>query len=134
VTLRRTEPVQFEVGSCRKITESSVFPSLRIGAIKAYRKGALAYFSSENALEEVLVVSNCANPSCAAPLRYLRDGRLYQFEVKSTCGDWELTASTNNSRKQPVRQMWHFWLCGQCSSSLTLSFDQNKGLRIVPLR
>jgi len=29
------------------------------------------------------MLPQCANPSCCTPLRYLRDGRLFQFEVRA---------------------------------------------------
>jgi len=74
------------------------------------------------------VVSNCANPACATPLRYLRDGRIYQFEVRSAP-----QTGTAVARKLGARRVWHFWLCGRCSSSLTLTFDQMEGLQIIPL-
>jgi hypothetical protein len=80
------------------------------------------------------VVSNCANPACATPLRYLRDGRLYQFEVKSLDNPGANPLdSENGNKKRSSRQVWHFWLCGQCSSNLTLKFDQRGGLKLIPL-
>lgn len=75
------------------------------------------------------MVSNCANPNCGVPLRYLRDGRLFQFEVRA------LSKNELNSelKKRPLRQVWHYWLCGECSSTMTLQFDQMRGLKIMPL-
>jgi hypothetical protein len=77
------------------------------------------------------MVSNCANPKCAVPLRYLRDGRLFQFEVRA------LSSVKNEFRdaapkRRPLRQVWHYWLCGACSSTMTLQFDQVRGLKIMP--
>jgi len=72
------------------------------------------------------MTSHCANPDCAVPLRLLRDGRLYQFEVRP------------QSPKEPVpfathsRSLSHFWLCGECSSKLTLVFDQLKAVVVKP--
>jgi hypothetical protein len=81
------------------------------------------------------VVSNCANPACATPLRYLRDGRLYQFEVKflGSPEDELSAAGTRASKKKGSRKVWHYWLCGSCSSNLTLKFDQLQGLKLIPL-
>jgi len=77
------------------------------------------------------VVSNCANPECAVPFRVLRDGRLFQFEVKtSTEGS---TPVVRIERRRLIRRVWHYWLCGRCSSTLTLAFDRMDGLRVVPL-
>lgn len=77
------------------------------------------------------MVSNCANPACATPLRYLRDGRLFQFEVKAVPDQGQPTIQTN--AKKVSRGVWHFWLCGHCSSNLTLEFDQLKGVKLRPL-
>jgi hypothetical protein len=68
------------------------------------------------------MVTKCANPTCSIPLRYLRDGRLFQFEVRS-----------RGESRRLSRQVAHFWLCGNCSSSLTLVFDPASGVRVVPL-
>ena len=67
------------------------------------------------------MVRECANPACSVPLRYLRDGRLFQFEVRSHTGARKLS-----------RQVAHFWLCGQCCRTLTLVFDLLSGVQVVP--
>jgi hypothetical protein len=80
------------------------------------------------------MVSNCANPTCCTPLRYLRDGRLYQFEVKTYSGSGADDQTSASLRKmKPARKVWHYWLCGRCSSILTLKFDQVEGLKVMPL-
>ena len=76
------------------------------------------------------MTSHCANPDCAVPLRYLRDGRIFQFEVR--------TGLSKVQDDKPItvgdspRQVSHFWLCGHCSSTLTLAFDALKGVVIRP--
>ena len=82
------------------------------------------------------MVSNCANPACATPLRYFRDGRLYQFEVKSLekQGANPAPAEDPATPKRKSRHIWHYWLCGRCSPKLTLTFDQLQGLKLIPLR
>ena len=77
------------------------------------------------------MVSNCANPNCGTPLRYLRDGRLYQFEVRAVS---KADSQDSPPKRRPLRQVWHYWLCGACSSSMTLQFDQLRGLKIMPLQ
>jgi hypothetical protein len=37
-------------------------------------------------------------------------------------------------KRRPLRQVWHYWLCGACSSTMTLQFDQLRGLKIMPLQ
>lgn len=75
------------------------------------------------------MITQCANPACAAALHYLFDGRLFQFEVRSHDVDGKSKAS---SRKL-VRRIAHFWLCGRCSSTLSLTFDLSRGVTVVPL-
>ncbi|HVO64104.1 MAG TPA: hypothetical protein VMT53_24505 [Terriglobales bacterium] len=79
------------------------------------------------------MVSNCANPNCGIPLRYLRDGRLYQFEVRALSNSGGTESAEAAPKKRP-RQVWHYWLCGDCSSTMTLQFDQLRGLKITPLQ
>src|ERR1700676_4777351 len=55
---------------------------------------------------ESVMVSQCANPDCRRELRYLRDGKIYIFAM-----------STGNGSKS----LEHFWLCGECSKSMTLT-------------
>jgi hypothetical protein len=53
------------------------------------------------------MVSQCANPDCRRELRYLRDGKIYAFAV-----------STGNGSES----LEHFWLCGECSKSMRLTW------------
>ena len=73
------------------------------------------------------MTSHCANPDCAVPLSLLRDGRLYQFEVRPQAPPKERVASA-----KAARSVSHFWLCGECSSKLTLVFDQLKAVVVKP--
>lgn len=58
------------------------------------------------------MVSNCANPKCAKPLHYLRDGRVFVFDVQD-----KVTAA-NGKR---TRKIEHFWLCGACSQTMAMT-------------
>jgi hypothetical protein len=82
-------------------------------------------------LNPAVMVSHCANPLCSVPLRYLREGRLYQFEVKSLLAP-QLSHTLAEGKRQS-RRVWHYWLCGRCAGSMTLAFDQREGLKVVPL-
>lgn len=75
------------------------------------------------------MISHCANPACGVPLRYLRDGRLYQFEVRCTSGQalFRNEAQAGKTR----RHISHHWLCGHCATQLTLEFDPREG--VVPV-
>jgi hypothetical protein len=63
------------------------------------------------------MVNNCANPKCAKPLHYLRDGRIYVFDAES-------------DSDAPVHRMEHFWLCGICAQTMRLE-KTTEGVRIV---
>lgn len=60
------------------------------------------------------MVDSCANPRCARPLKYLREGRIYIFDVGSVCAD---------PGAKRLRHLEHYWLCGVCSASLVLVQD-----------
>ena len=77
------------------------------------------------------MVPQCANPACRAPLRYLRDGRLFQFEVRAIGFK---QPSQPHHGDPTVRQVAHFWLCGRCSLNMTLAFDKEKGVTVTPLQ
>ncbi len=58
------------------------------------------------------MVSHCANPRCRTPFRYLREGRLFHFELPAG------RAAYGSSI-----QVERFWLCGDCSAQWTVTFD-----------
>ncbi|HSY00952.1 MAG TPA: hypothetical protein VK819_02305 [Acidobacteriaceae bacterium] len=57
------------------------------------------------------MVSNCANPKCGKPLHYLRDGRIFVFDVPDK-------VQANGKR---LRRVEHFWLCGACSQTMAMT-------------
>jgi uncharacterized protein YcsI (UPF0317 family) len=68
------------------------------------------------------MVSHCANPKCAKPLHYLREGRIFVFDVPIKDKD--------GSGKR-ARRMEHFWLCGVCSQAMVMQQTVD-GVRAVP--
>lgn len=68
------------------------------------------------------MVDTCANPRCARPLKYLRDGRIYIFDTGSH------QAEPGAKR---THHLEHFWLCGICSQTLILVQD-GAGVRMAP--
>jgi len=68
------------------------------------------------------MVNQCANPQCGKPLHYLREGRIYVFDVPSSA------ASAEGKRS---RRMEHFWLCGSCAKTLVME-QTAEGVRAVP--
>jgi hypothetical protein len=67
------------------------------------------------------MVSHCANPKCAKPLHYLREGRIFVFDVAA--GD----ADGNGKR---TRKMEHYWLCGTCAQTMAMQQSPD-GVRVV---
>lgn len=58
------------------------------------------------------MMDQCANPTCARPLIYLREGRVFVFDVPSGNGA--------NGLKR-TRHLEHFWLCGKCAQTMRLA-------------
>ena len=67
------------------------------------------------------MLSKCANPDCHEALHYLRAGKVFMVEID---GPVLVTG------KKPVRQVEHFWLCGPCSETRTLTYQPVLGVRI----
>lgn len=80
-----------------------------------------------------VMTSHCANPSCLIPLGYLREGRIFQFEVRPQVST-ELPSQRSelSTARRISSKLHHFWLCGKCSSTLTLAFDVIRGVVIRP--
>jgi hypothetical protein len=73
------------------------------------------------------VVGKCANPECAVPFRYFREGKLFRFH---------LSVSSTPIRIQPEGsargRIEDFWLCGSCASKMTLVSKDGVGVRTRP--
>jgi hypothetical protein len=69
------------------------------------------------------MVSRCANPSCDACFKYLREGRLFRFPAANP--------ATRIRANSVVIEFW--WLCPRCCSSMTLVEDRTQGVKLVPL-
>jgi hypothetical protein len=63
------------------------------------------------------MVNNCANPTCAKPLHYLREGRIFVFDADS-------------GSDKPIHRMEHFWLCGVCCQTMRLE-KTRQGVKTV---
>lgn len=59
------------------------------------------------------MVGKCSNPSCSAPFRYLKDGILFRLESNPTLP---------LSKSERVE---YFWLCNQCSTTMTLGLRED---------
>jgi hypothetical protein len=65
------------------------------------------------------MLSKCSNPCCSVPFRYLRHGELFRLE-----------ADPKRRSGNPGR-MEYFWLCGGCSSKMSLRISQDG--RVMPV-
>ena len=73
----------------------------------------------------------CANESCNAPFRRIREGKLFQVETEYFVS--RRPSPTANRRVRPARRLEHYWLCDACSPFVTLTFDRGRGVITVPL-
>lgn len=67
------------------------------------------------------MVSNCANPKCGKPLHYLREGRIFVFEVPT---------GTDGPNGKRSRRLEHFWLCGACAQTMVVQ-QSTEGIHAV---
>jgi hypothetical protein len=68
------------------------------------------------------MLAKCANPTCSTPLIYLREGKIFMID-----GDHKSPLAVKTSG-----HVEHFWLCGPCSSELTLVYQPGAGVKVVP--
>jgi len=59
------------------------------------------------------MLGKCKNPLCSTPFRHLADGRLFRLETGQTVGSSDDKATE------------YFWLCGPCSTGMTLHLAQD---------
>lgn len=59
------------------------------------------------------MLNECSNPSCAAPFRHLKDGRLFCLESDRTL------------RSSKVIRVEYFWLCHRCSNEMILRLRED---------
>lgn len=77
------------------------------------------------------MLHKCANETCNAPFRRLREGKLFQVETEYFVGRGPSATATKRAR--PARRVEHYWLCDACSPFVTLTFDRGRGVITVPL-
>lgn len=74
------------------------------------------------------MLSKCANPTCSTPLVYLREGKIFMMEQNP---------QPEVRRNGPVlvkasNRVEHFWLCGPCAAKMTITYDHQLGVVVVP--
>ena len=66
------------------------------------------------------MVSQCANPQCSAPFRYLHQGKVFLVEHRTKNG--------NGNGRQAAAKLEFFYLCWDCASRMTLERELASGL------
>ncbi len=75
------------------------------------------------------MLSKCANPACNSRFQYLREGKLFQFEVYPP----GVQPGLQLVGKIPPPKVERFWLCSHCASRMTLALEQQQKVIVVPL-
>ncbi len=66
------------------------------------------------------MLSKCANPECNNRFLYFRGGKLVPIDLSGLAQDADRPAVTRTARQEL------FWLCPECSDTVTLVVDQGK--------
>src|SRR4051812_30053289 len=78
-----------------------------------------------------LMVTKCANRTCPNEFHYLRNGKLFLVEVEEESGRVSFGPQLVGERRKP-RRVEHYWLCDDCTPTLTLAIDRQLGVVTVP--
>ena len=80
------------------------------------------------------MLAKCANPTCSAPFRRLTEGKLFQVETKYFPASESRHALPSKRGRMLRHHIERYWLCDNCSSTLTLTFEQGRGISTIPLQ
>jgi hypothetical protein len=75
------------------------------------------------------MLSKCANRGCSATFLYLHQGKLFRFDTSIET----LARTPVSEMARALRRVEFFWLCEQCAQDMTLRYNRETGIRIVPL-
>jgi hypothetical protein len=75
------------------------------------------------------MLSKCANPGCPATFLYLHVGKLFRMDTTVEVHARDPAAHA----AKPARHVEFFWLCDQCAAELTLGYNKEQGITVVPL-
>jgi hypothetical protein len=81
-------------------------------------------------VETHAMLHKCANSACTKFFRKLTEGKL--FQVESEYFRMPSSAASGARRGRLARHVEHYWLCDDCCSILTLSFEPGRGMVAVP--
>lgn len=80
------------------------------------------------------MVSKCANPACGVSFRYLREGKLFRIERPSQQNSGSRSQFADDPvPKKAASHVEFFWLCRDCSQTMTLSFEKGVGVVTRPI-
>ena len=65
------------------------------------------------------MVSQCANPRCSAPFRYLHQGKVFLVEHRNKNG--------NGNGSRTASSVEYFYLCSDCALRMTLERELASG-------
>ncbi len=75
------------------------------------------------------MLNKCANPACSAVFRYFHEGRL--FAMASLLHPRSNGQTCDVEYVERCEGVRYFWLCGNCSCSMTVQTDGGDGVRVV---
>lgn len=80
------------------------------------------------------MLSKCANPECSAHFHYYGQGKLFEvfFEDAELCRKAGRVDVPAMMKKHP-QGVERFWLCTQCSETLTVAVDRSNNVKLLPL-
>jgi hypothetical protein len=70
----------------------------------------------------VFMVNQCASPTCGKPLHYLREGRIFVFDLP----DPNVPGPGGRARG-----LQHFWLCARCSETMVMEQTSEMQIRVA---
>ena len=76
------------------------------------------------------MISRCSNPACSTHFRYLHEGQIFGFEVRSIpAAGVDVPGMNSLSRRTE-----YFWLCDSCALNMKLGFEPGAGVTLVSVQ
>ena len=76
------------------------------------------------------MISRCANPACSTRFRYLHEGQIFGFEVRSIpAAGVDVPGMNSLSRRTE-----YFWLCDSCALNMKLVLEPGAGVTLVSVQ
>ena len=76
------------------------------------------------------MISRCANPACSTRFRYLHEGQIFGFEVRSIpAAGVDVPGMNSLSRRTE-----YFWLCDSCALNMKLVLEPGARVTLVSVQ